>query len=246
MVRPILSIFENHSLRPTSTSRRRSNPTVLPLRSAEELRQSLRNQRLLDLGLSVLISIVSLPVVAICAAIVRLTSSGPAFYSQQRVGQFGQVYTIYKLRTMYLNCEKASGPQWSTPGDPRVTWFGKILRASHLDELPQLVNVFRGEMSLVGPRPERPEIAAKLGREIENYDCRSAVLPGITGHAQVHLPPDTTIEDVMIKIRLDRQYLASWGAPFALLTLLRTGLKVLGLYRPIKEHRPQFVPVSEK
>jgi lipopolysaccharide/colanic/teichoic acid biosynthesis glycosyltransferase len=170
-------------------------------------------------------------VVAACAVLVRLTSRGPAFYSQERVGQFGRVFTIYKLRTMYHQCERLTGPKWSVPGDPRVTPFGRFLRAAHLDELPQLVNVLRGQMSLIGPRPERPEIAAQLARSIEDYDARSAVLPGITGHAQVHLPPDTSVADVRDKMRLDRYYLGRLSVWFDLVTLARTGLKVVGAYR---------------
>ena len=118
-----------------------------------------------------------------------------------------------------------------TPGDPRVTPVGRVLRALHLDELPQLVNVLRGQMSLIGPRPERPEIATQLARAIPGYDVRSAVLPGISGHAQVHLPPDTSVADVRDKIRLDREYLERLTAWFDFVTLMRTGFKVLGLYR---------------
>ena len=169
--------------------------------------------------------------IAACAVLVRLTSRGPAFYSQQRVGQFGRVFTIYKLRTMYHQCERLTGPTWSVPGDPRVTPVGRVLRAIHVDELPQLVNVLRGQMSLIGPRPERPEIAAQLAKAIEDYNARSAVLPGITGHAQVHLPPDTSVADVRDKVRLDRYYLGRLSMWFDLVTLLRTGLKVVGLYR---------------
>jgi lipopolysaccharide/colanic/teichoic acid biosynthesis glycosyltransferase len=100
-----------------------------------------------------------------------------------------------------------------------------------VDELPQLVNVLRGQMSLIGPRPERPEIAAQLARKIEDYNARSAVLPGITGHAQVHLPPDTSVADVRDKVRLDRYYLSRLSIGFDLATLFRTALKVIGLYR---------------
>lgn len=132
---------------------------------------------------------------------------------------------------MYHQCERLSGPMWSQPGDPRVTPVGRVLRALHLDELPQLWNVLAGQMSLIGPRPERPEIASKLAGEIDDYDARSAVLPGISGHAQVHLPPDTTVSDVRDKVALDRAYIQRFAVWFDVLTLFRTALKVVGLYR---------------
>ena len=96
--------------------------------------------------------------------LVRLTSRGPAIYTQTRVGRGGRVFTLYKIRTMYHDCERQTGPRWSAAGDPRITPVGRVLRKLHLDELPQLLNVLRGEMSLIGPRPERPEIVAKLRR----------------------------------------------------------------------------------
>jgi lipopolysaccharide/colanic/teichoic acid biosynthesis glycosyltransferase len=206
-------------------------PCPIPVRSPASIRRSLRAKRLIDLTLSLLLAIVAVPVVVVAAILVRLTSRGPAFYSQDRVGRFGRIITIIKLRSMYHNCERQSGPQWSTPGDPRITPLGRILRATHVDELPQLINVLRGEMSLVGPRPERPEIAAKLNRELDGYDLRSVVLPGITGHAQVHLPPDVTLADVRDKLRFDFAYVRRLTAWFDVVTLWRTGLKVIGLRR---------------
>ena len=115
--------------------------------------------------------------------------------------------------------------------DTRNFRFGKIIRRCYLDELPQLINVLRGDMSLIGPRPERPEIAAQLAKAIQDYNARSAVLPGITGHAQVHLPPDTSVADVRDKVRLDRYYLGRLSMWFDLVTLARTALMVIGLYR---------------
>lgn len=202
---------------------------VLPGRDAKSLRRHLRAKRVLDVSLSLALMGLSAPVVGLCAALTRVTSRGPAFYSQRRVGQFGRVFTIYKLRTMYHDCDRLTGPKWCVPGDPRVTPFGRFLRAAHLDELPQLVNVLRGQMSLVGPRPERPEIAAKLAEQIDDYDARSAVLPGITGHAQVHLPPDVTVADVRDKVRYDREYMRSWSVWADVTALWRTARKVAGL-----------------
>lgn len=215
----------------TDPKRTGTRPSPLPLRPPGAIRRTLVLKRAFDYSLAAALLVLATPVVAVCAVLVRLTSRGPAFYSQERVGQFGRVFTIYKLRTMYHQCERLTGPKWSVPGDPRVTPFGRFLRAAHLDELPQLVNVLRGQMSLIGPRPERPEIAAQLAKSIEDYNARSAVLPGITGHAQVHLPPDTTVADVRDKMLLDRYYLARLSFWFDLVTFVRTGLKVVGIYR---------------
>jgi lipopolysaccharide/colanic/teichoic acid biosynthesis glycosyltransferase len=144
--------------------------------------------------------------ILLLAALVRLTSPGRAFYSQRRVGLNGRVFTMYKLRTMVENCELTTGPVWCTRDDPRVTGIGRILRDTHLDELPQIWNVLRGEMSLIGPRPERPEIVARLERTIPNYLDRIAVRPGLTGLAQVQLPADSDDDSVRRKLACDRYY----------------------------------------
>jgi len=215
----------------TDSRRTGTRPSPLPLRPTSSLRRTLFIKRSFDLIFATILLVVTAPLVGLCALLVKVTSRGPAFYTQERVGRFGRVFTIFKLRTMYHHCEHLTGPTWSVPGDPRVTPVGRALRALHLDELPQMVNVLRGEMSLIGPRPERPEIAYRLAQAIEGYNARLAVLPGITGHAQVHLPPDTTVADVREKVRLDRYYLSRLSFWFDMLTLARTGLKVIGLYR---------------
>lgn len=215
----------------TDPRRTGTRPSPLPHRTLGSLRRTLALKASFDYTVSALLLLLTAPLMAVCALLVRLTSRGPAFYSQQRVGQFGRVFTIYKLRTMFHHCERLTGPTWSVPGDPRVTPVGRILRAIHVDELPQLVNVLRGQMSLIGPRPERPEIAGQLAKAIDDYNARSAVLPGITGHAQVHLPPDTSVANVRDKVLLDRHYLSRLSMWFDLGTLVRTGLKVIGLYR---------------
>jgi lipopolysaccharide/colanic/teichoic acid biosynthesis glycosyltransferase len=160
---------------------------------------------------------------------VRLTSSGPAFYSQLRVGRGGREFRIYKLRTMYHNCEQKSGVVWSTPGDPRITPLGAILRKTHVDELPQLLNVLRLEMSLVGPRPERPEIIPVLEREIPTYRARLKVRPGVTGLAQLRLPADTTIQSVRRKLAYDLYYIQTCGPWLDFRLVLCTALKMFGL-----------------
>ena len=183
----------------------------------------------LDLTLALLIAIPAMPVMLLAMALVRATSPGSALYCQTRVGRGGRIFTIYKIRTMYQNCERLTGPQWSTKGDRRITRVGKILRALHIDELPQLWNVLRGDMSLIGPRPERPEIVANLRESIYGYDIRHSVKPGITGFAQIHLPPDSCLRTVKNKLIYDRFYISRMGFAMDVKILIATGLKVLGL-----------------
>ena len=172
---------------------------------------------------------VFLPVILLTAALVRVTSRGPAFYLQTRVGKGGRLFRIYKLRTMYHDIEKVSGARWSAAGDPRVTFLGRFLRRTHLDELPQLFNVLKGEMSLVGPRPERPEFVSVLEREIARYRERLTVRPGVTGLAQVYLPPDTDLSSVRRKLTYDLAYTQRMNPWLDLRLMLVTGLRVLGL-----------------
>jgi lipopolysaccharide/colanic/teichoic acid biosynthesis glycosyltransferase len=160
-----------------------------------------------DFVLALALTVIALPVMACCALIVKLTSRGPAFYTQTRVGQGGRPFTIYKLRTMIHNCESLTGPRWCVPGDPRVTPVGWLLRVTHLDELPQLLNVLRGEMALVGPRPERPEFLPQLERALPGYRQRLVVRPGVTGLAQVKLPADTDLDSVRRKLAHDLYYI---------------------------------------
>lgn len=148
------------------------------------------------------------PIIALLAVVVKATSRGPAIFSQDRVGKDGRVFTMYKLRSMVVEAERDLGPVWSDgASDPRATSVGRFLRRSHLDELPQLLNVCRGEMSLVGPRPERPELVDELACAVDQYLTRLAVRPGITGLAQINLPPDTCVETVRSKVKLDIEYI---------------------------------------
>jgi lipopolysaccharide/colanic/teichoic acid biosynthesis glycosyltransferase len=161
----------------------------------------------LDLVAVVVIGAFALPVIAMSALIVKLTSRGPAFYTQKRLGLNGKPFTIYKIRTMIDKCESLTGPRWSMPGDPRITRFGWFLRVTHLDELPQLLNVLRGDMSLIGPRPERPEFLPELEEALPTYRWRLAVRPGVTGLAQVQLPADTDLGSVRRKLSYDLYYI---------------------------------------
>jgi lipopolysaccharide/colanic/teichoic acid biosynthesis glycosyltransferase len=169
------------------------------------------------------------PLILVLALLVKLTSRGPAFYTQARLGRHGVPFTIYKLRTMMNKCESLTGPRWSMPGDPRVTALGRFLRATHLDELPQLLNVLRGEMSLIGPRPERPEFLPELERACPRYRERLAVRPGVTGLAQVQLPADTSVDSVRRKLAYDLYYIRHLNPWLDLALLLCTGLYAMGL-----------------
>lgn len=190
-------------------------------------------KRVFDCALATTMLVLTAPVVLLALVLVKLTSRGPMTYSQTRVGYGGRPFTIYKIRTMIDNCESLTGPRWCVPGDPRVTGVGNILRKLHIDELPQLINVLRGEMSLVGPRPERPEFVTKLAREIPHYHARHAVIPGITGLAQILLPPDTDVAQVERKLAFDLHYARNCGMTMDLRILCGTVLKVLCLPRSI-------------
>ncbi|MCE9567475.1 MAG: sugar transferase [Planctomycetes bacterium] len=193
-----------------------------------------------DLAIAGAFSLVALPVMAVCVLLVRLTSRGPAIYSQTRVGKGGRIFTLYKIRSMYHDCERLSGPKWSTPGDPRITPLGHVFRKLHLDELPQLWNVLRGDMSLIGPRPERPEIVAKLRDVVPGYNRRHTVKPGITGFAQIHLPPDTCLQSVKNKLAYDLFYIRNTSPNLWLFILFATGMKLFGMKKLYqrKPHTP--------
>jgi lipopolysaccharide/colanic/teichoic acid biosynthesis glycosyltransferase len=183
----------------------------------------------MDRVFAIILLVVALPVMAVAMLLVRATSRGPVIYRQTRLGLHGRRYTIYKIRTMRHDCERLTGPCWSTPGDKRVTPIGRILRVTHIDELPQLYNILRGEMSLVGPRPERPEIASQLELAIPRYRERLGVRPGVTGLAQVQLPPETTVEEVHRKLACDLYYIRHASAWLDLRIIFATALGVCGI-----------------
>ncbi len=212
---------------PSRSRRERSGSTRASIRPRRSWYLSVK--RSADFVLALLLSVVALPVVMIATLAVRLTSRGPAFYTQVRVGCGGRTFTIYKLRSMIHNCESLTGPRWSMPGDPRITPVGWFLRKSHLDELPQLLNVLRGEMSLIGPRPERPEFVPELEREVPGYRQRLLVRPGVTGLAQVQLPPDTDVDSVRRKLAHDLFYIEKVGFWLDLRLLVCTACYAVGV-----------------
>jgi lipopolysaccharide/colanic/teichoic acid biosynthesis glycosyltransferase len=183
----------------------------------------------IDVAIALVLLVLALPVIALAALAVKLTSRGPAFYTQTRVGRHGRLFTIYKIRTMVDNCESLTGPRWSIPGDPRITRVGQFLRLTHLDELPQLLNVLRGDMSLIGPRPERPEFLPRLERALPAYRDRLLVKPGVTGLAQVQLPADTDLDSVRRKLAHDLYYIANMSPWLDVRVLFCTGLYALGV-----------------
>lgn len=189
---------------------------VRPPRLYLSLKQALEwLAALVLLGLSAL-------VILVAAVVVKLTSRGPAFYKQTRVGRNGRLFVLYKVRTMIDGAERESGPCWATPDDDRVTPIGRFLRRTHIDELPQLWNVLRGDMNLVGPRPERPEFVVTLAEVIPLYQERLAIRPGISGLAQVRLPPDTDLDGVRRKLAYDLYYVRHMGLRTDVHIALRT------------------------
>jgi lipopolysaccharide/colanic/teichoic acid biosynthesis glycosyltransferase len=198
-------------------------------RVAPPTRRYLGRKRAIDLAVALLLLMPVAPVVLLAALLVKLTSRGPAFYSQMRLGRNGRPYRIYKIRTMYHNCESLTGPRWATPDDPRITPVGRFLRDTHLDEFPQLWNVLVGDMSLVGPRPERPEFVPVLEKAIPGYCERLRVRPGIAGLAQTHLPADTDLESVRRKLLYDLYYVRHAGLWLDLRIMLCTGGRLLGI-----------------
>ncbi|TMA25838.1 MAG: exopolysaccharide biosynthesis polyprenyl glycosylphosphotransferase [Deltaproteobacteria bacterium] len=163
-------------------------------------------KRVFDLLMSSLLLICAAPMLLFLAILIKLDSAGPVFYWQERLGCGGKIYRLYKLRTMRNDAEKISGPVWAGVRDPRTTRVGTFLRKSRLDEIPQAFAVFRGDMSFVGPRPERPFFVQQLKTQIPFFSLREAVKPGITGWAQIRYPYGATVEDAKNKLEYDLYY----------------------------------------
>lgn len=185
------------------------------------------NKRIFDLCASGLLLVVSFPVMLLAAMFIFLESGAPVLYRQERVGQDDGVFTIYKFRSMRRDAEKAGKPQWAAANDDRITRVGKVLRKLRIDELPQIFNVFKGDMSFVGPRPERPFFVEKLANEISYYKYRHSVKPGITGWAQVRYAYGASVEDSIEKLQFDLYYVKNHGLFLDLMILLATVQVVL-------------------
>lgn len=218
-------------------------PEVIPRERNEQV------SRAVNFLLASIALVAALPVLLLLAIAVKLTSRGPILYAQTRVGLDrrwrstlalherrledlgGQVFTIYKFRTMRVDAERGSGAVWAQENDPRVTRLGKYMRILRLDELPQLWNVLLGDMNIVGPRPERPSIVSRLREDIPEYQCRHRVKPGITGLAQINQNYDSCIDDVRSKVSWDLRYIREQGVWTDVGIMLRTVPAVLLKYR---------------
>lgn len=223
---PMTEYTRGHPTHPRASGRH------LRLVGTDATRRALREQRarrVLNLVVALIGLVVTLPLWILIGVAIKLTSRGPVLYRQVRVGintrasdsqdkdprrvqdLGGRPFQIYKFRTMTVDAEAHTGPVWAKPNDARVTPVGRILREYRLDELPQLINVIRGEMNVVGPRPERPTIFADLREKIPGYHHRQRTKPGITGHAQINLEYDGSVDDVRRKVAYDLEYLERAG-----------------------------------
>jgi sugar transferase (PEP-CTERM system associated) len=179
-------------------------------------------KRLFDLIASTALLVLTLPVLLITALCIFLESGSPVFYRQQRVGQGGRVFTIYKLRSMKNDAEGDGTPCWATANDERTTRVGRLIRKLRIDELPQIINVFKGEMSFIGPRPERPFFVDQLEKQIPYYSLRHSVKPGITGWSQVRYPYGASIDDSIEKLQYDLYYVKNHCLFLDLIILIDT------------------------
>lgn len=180
-----------------------------------------RTKRVVDIVLSVLIFAITWPIILIFGILHILESPGPIFYTQVRTGKKGEAFTIYKLRSMRVNAE-TRGAVWAQSDDPRITKIGKFTRVTRIDELPQLLNVLKGEMSFIGPRPERPEFNTALAEQISFYDLRHSVRPGLTGWAQVKYPYGASVEDSKEKLQYDLFYIKNYSLLLDFEILMKT------------------------
>ncbi len=184
-------------------------------------------KRLLDLAFALAGGAVLLLVLPLVALAVRLEDGGPVFYRQVRCGRGGRPFEMIKFRSMVVDAEAGGRPVWAAAEDPRVTRVGRVLRRTHLDELPQVINVIRGEMSIVGPRPERPELVAELEKQIPFYRARLAIRPGVTGWAQVNYGYGRSVEDALIKLQYDLYYIKHQSLWLDLQVIWRTILRLV-------------------
>ena len=179
-------------------------------------------KRALDLLAASVGVVLAAPVMVLVAAAIRLSSDGPALYHQERVGRHGRLFTVHKFRSMRMDAEATTGAVWATTDDPRITPLGRFLRRTRLDELPQLWNVLKGDMSFVGPRPERPEFVRQLTEEIPYYGQRHVVRPGLTGWAQVRYTYGASVEDALMKLQYDLYYIKNLSLALDLYIIFST------------------------
>jgi exopolysaccharide biosynthesis polyprenyl glycosylphosphotransferase len=179
-------------------------------------------KRIFDIGASGLLLVLTVPLVMLTALLVKMESNGPAFYRQTRVGLFGQEFDILKLRSMRVDAEVAGNAVWAEKDDPRITRVGRIIRKLRIDELPQVWTVLKGEMSFVGPRPERPTFVAELAQQMPYYAERHMVKPGITGWAQINYPYGASMDDARHKLEYDLYYAKNYTPFLDLVILLQT------------------------
>lgn len=226
--------------RPRTAGLRARFRVLEPGHDAEVAVQQSRVSRAMNFTIALVGLLLTAPIMLVIGLLIKLTSRGPVFYRQARIGLDartsgalpndprrrmdlgGRPFTILKFRTMTVDAERHTGAVWATQEDPRVTAVGRVLRKYRLDELPQLVNVLRGEMNIVGPRPERPTIFADLREKIPDYQRRQRAKPGITGLAQINQQYDSTIDDVRNKLRYDLMYIERQGLLEDLKIMLKT------------------------
>jgi exopolysaccharide biosynthesis polyprenyl glycosylphosphotransferase len=199
-------------------------------------------KRLFDLALALLGIIITAPIMALAAIIVKSTSEGPAIYKQTRITVGNREFEIYKFRTMYVGAEDKTGPVLSSGNDPRITKVGKVLRNLRIDELPQLFNVLKGDMSFVGPRPERPFFVEQFSKDIPEYTHRYLVKAGITGYAQVYGKYDTSAVD---KLKYDLLYIRDYSLMLDIKLMLQT-LKVFRGEKAVYQNSPNYRDESSK
>jgi lipopolysaccharide/colanic/teichoic acid biosynthesis glycosyltransferase len=228
------------SVRTLELVRDGEHPRKPPRRDVEPRSRSEILNRFVNILIACIALLILSPILLLVAIAIKLTSRGPVFYSQTRVGldrrrgridalydrreqdTGGRIFTIYKFRSMYIDAEQQSGAVWAQRDDPRVTFVGRFLRRARLDELPQLVNVIRGDMNIVGPCPERPSIFAELRQNIKEYPLRQQARPGITGWAQINRAYDASLDDVRAKVRFDLEYLERQSLVEDLRIMVRT------------------------
>ncbi len=234
LIESLLTWFENRFHRIPTQIIENKYQLIEKIKSIEDNYQ-LRAKRLGDLIVSLTLLVITSPLLFVTAFLIFIEDSGPIFYSQTRTGLNGEVIKIFKFRSMKMNAEK-NGIQWAKHSDPRITRIGKFIRAARIDELPQLICVIKGDMSLIGPRPERPEIENNSLKDIPYYNCRTLLKPGISGWAQVNYPYGASIYDSTKKLSFDIYYISHFSILLDLLILFKTIKLVLNA----KGSKPQI------